>query len=60
MDNIKQGSLGDCYFLTEISAPSLVKEKFRTVKYNLPQGIAVDQKSKGTEDTDYNTIMNTF
>ena len=34
MDDIKQSSLGDCYFLTEISAPSLVKEKFRTVKYN--------------------------
>ena len=38
MDDIKQGGLGDCYFHTAISAlsnyPYLIKEKFRTIKYN--------------------------
>lgn len=38
MDDILQGGLGDCYFLTAIAAisnyPYLIKEKFRTTKYN--------------------------
>ena len=38
MDDILQGGLGDCYFLTSMAAlsnyPYLIKEKFRTTKYN--------------------------
>ena len=38
MDDVVQGSLGDCYFLTAISAlsnyPYLIREKFRTIEYN--------------------------
>ena len=38
MNDISQGGLGDCYFLSAISAlsnyPYLIKEKFRTIKYN--------------------------
>ena len=37
-DDVKQGSLGDCYFLSSIAAlaefPYLIREKFRTVKFN--------------------------
>ena len=37
-DDVKQGNLGDCYFLTSIAAltkyPYLIKEKFRTKEFN--------------------------
>ena len=37
-NDVQQGSLGDCYFLSSITAltefPYLIKEKFRTEKYN--------------------------
>ena len=38
MDDIIQGNIGDCYFLTAISAlsnyPYLINEKFRTIEYS--------------------------
>ena len=38
MDDVLQGGLGDCYFLTSIAVlsnyPYLIYEKFRTMKYN--------------------------
>ena len=37
-DDVKQGSLGDCYFLSSITAlseyPFLIREKFRTRRFN--------------------------
>ena len=37
-DDVKQGYLGDCYFLSSIAAltgyPYLIKEKFRTLQFN--------------------------
>lgn len=38
MNDVKQGTIGDCYFLTAISVlsnyPYLIMEKFRTIEYN--------------------------